>query len=47
MLINKHLTNTENLITAMRTPAGATENNFYGPSGQNTPVTGKRRLVIG
>lgn len=47
MLINKQLTNTENLITAMRTPAGATENTFYGPSGQSSPVTGKRRLVIG
>ena len=47
MLVNKQLSHTETLITAMRTPAGAADQPFYGPSGQSAPVTGKRRLVIG
>ena len=47
MLINKQLTQNHTLINAMRTPAGAADNNFYGPSGQTTPVSGKRRLVVG
>jgi flagella synthesis protein FlgN len=47
MLINKQLTQNQNLINAMRAPAGAAEHGFYGPSGQATAVTGKRRLVIG
>ena len=47
MLINKQLSNNQALINAMRAPAGAADTHFYGPSGQATAVTGKRRLVIG
>jgi len=47
MLINKQLAHNQILINAMRAPAGAADNNFYGPSGQTTTVTSKRRLVIG
>ncbi|MFL6659864.1 MAG: flagella synthesis protein FlgN [Massilia sp.] len=47
MLINKQLTQNQTLINAMRTPAGAADTGFYGPSGQATPVSSKRRLVIG
>ena len=47
MLINKQLTQNQTLINAMRAPSGAAEHGFYGPSGQATAVTGKRRLVIG
>lgn len=47
MLINKQLTHNQTLINAMRAPAGAADTGFYGPSGQTTPVTSKRRLVIG
>jgi flagellar biosynthesis protein FlgN len=47
MLISKQLTQNQVLINAMRTPAGAADNTFYGPSGQATPVSGKRRLVVG
>lgn len=47
MLINKQLAHNQILINAMRAPAGAADNNFYGPSGQATTVTSKRRLVIG
>ena len=47
MLINKQLNNNQALINAMRAPAGAADTHFYGPSGQATTVTGKRRLVIG
>jgi flagella synthesis protein FlgN len=47
MLINKQLTQNQTLINAMRAPAGAADHGFYGPSGQTTAVTSKRRLVIG
>lgn len=47
MLINKQMTHNQNLINAMRTPAGAADTAFYGPQGQATAVTGKRRLVVG
>lgn len=47
MLVNKQLTHNQTLIDAMRTPAGAADQPFYGPTGQTSPVTGKRRLVIG
>jgi flagellar biosynthesis protein FlgN len=47
MLISKQLTQNQILINAMRTPAGAADTSFYGPSGQATPVSGKRRLVVG
>ena len=47
MLINKQLSNNQALINAMRAPAGAADTHFYGPSGQATAVTGKRRLVVG
>lgn len=47
MLINKHMAHNQGLINAMRTPAGAADTSFYGPQGQATAVTGKRRLVVG
>ncbi|MES2319285.1 MAG: flagellar protein FlgN [Pseudomonadota bacterium] len=47
MLINKQLAHNQALINAMRQPAGAADTGFYGPSGQATAVTGKRRLVVG
>jgi flagella synthesis protein FlgN len=47
MLINKQLTQNQNLINAMRTPAGAADTTFYGPQGQTTAVTGKRGLAVG
>ena len=47
MLINKQMTHNLILIQAMRTPADAADTGFYGPSGQATPVSSKRRLVVG
>ena len=47
MLINKQMTNNLTLINAMRTPAGAADTAFYGPSGQTTSMSGKRPLVVG
>ncbi|MEJ7806750.1 MAG: flagellar protein FlgN [Telluria sp.] len=47
MLINKQMTHNQMLIQAMRTPADAADTGFYGPSGQATAVSSKRRLVVG
>ena len=47
MLINKQMTHNQVLIQAMRTPADAADTGFYGPSGQATPVSSKRHLVVG
>ena len=47
MLINKQMTHNQALIQAMRTPADAADTGFYGPSGQATPVSSTRRLVVG
>ena len=47
MLINKQMTHNQILIQAMRTPADAADTGFYGPSGQTTSVSSKRRLVVG
>ncbi|UUZ53002.1 flagellar protein FlgN [Massilia sp. H-1] len=47
MLITKQMTQNAILINAMRTPADAADTGFYGPSGQATPVSSKRRLVVG
>jgi flagella synthesis protein FlgN len=47
MLINKQMTYNQNVINAMRTPAGGTDNGFYGPSGQPTAGGPSRRYVIG
>jgi flagella synthesis protein FlgN len=47
MLINKQLAHNQGLIQAMRQPAGAADTTFYGPQGQTTAVSGKRRLVVG
>jgi flagella synthesis protein FlgN len=47
MLINKQMIHNQILIQAMRTPADAADTGFYGPSGQATPVSSKRRLVVG
>jgi len=47
MLINKQLAHNQGLIQAMRQPAGAADTAFYGPQGQTTAISGKRRLVVG
>jgi flagella synthesis protein FlgN len=47
MLINKQMTYNQNVINAMRTPAGGADNGFYGPSGQPTAGGPSRRYVIG
>ncbi len=47
MLINKQLAQNQQLINAMRTPAGAADTAFYGPQGQATTPTGKRGLAVG
>jgi flagella synthesis protein FlgN len=47
MLINKQLSHNQGLIQAMRQPAGAADTAFYGPQGQTTTISGKRRLVVG
>ena len=47
MLIAKQLTNTQTIINAMRTPAGAAETAVYGPTGQTSTTTTSRRVVIG
>lgn len=47
MLITKHLNNTQQLINAMRTPAGSQEATVYGPSGQTTSAAPSRRFVVG
>jgi flagella synthesis protein FlgN len=47
MLINKQMMHNQVLIQAMRTPADAADTGFYGPSGQATTVSSKRRLVVG
>ena len=47
MLITKQLTHNQNLINAMRTPAGGSEAGVYGPSGQAAPMGPSRRFVIG
>jgi flagella synthesis protein FlgN len=47
MLITKHLTHNQQLINAMRTPAGGAEASVYGPSGQTAPGGPSRRFVVG
>jgi len=47
MLITKQLTHNQNLINAMRTPAGGSEAGVYGPSGQAAPMGPSRRFVVG
>lgn len=47
MLITKHLNNTQQLINAMRTPAGGADATVYGPSGQTTAGGPSRRFVVG
>lgn len=47
MLINKHMTHTQVVLNAMRTPAGGADNAFYGPSGQTTGGGPSRRFVVG
>ena len=47
MLISKHLTHTQQLITAMRTPTGAAETGIYGPSGHTVGTAQTRRAIIG
>jgi flagella synthesis protein FlgN len=47
LLISKHLTHTQHLIAAMRTPTGAAETGMYGPSGQPLSASQPRRAIIG
>ena len=47
MLISKHLTHTQHLIAAMRTPTGAGDTGIYGPTGHTLGVSQTRRAIIG
>lgn len=47
MLINKHLSNNQTILNAMRTPAGGAESGIYGPSGQTTGGGASRRYIVG
>jgi flagella synthesis protein FlgN len=48
ILINKQLTNTQVVLNAMRTPAGAAESGgVYGPGGQTAAGGPSRRFVVG
>ena len=47
MLINKQMANTQVVLNAMRTPAGASDTGVYGPGGQTSVGGPSRRFVIG
>jgi flagella synthesis protein FlgN len=47
MLINKQMMNTQLVLNAMRTPAGAADTGIYGPGGQTTAGGPSRHFVIG
>jgi flagella synthesis protein FlgN len=47
MLINKQLVNTQVVLNAMRTPAGAADAGVYGPGGQTSTAGPSRRYVVG
>jgi flagella synthesis protein FlgN len=47
MLITKHLNHNQQLINAMRTPAGGNEATVYGPGGQTSTGGPSRRFVVG
>lgn len=47
MLITKHLNHNQQLINAMRTPAGGADAGVYGPSGQTATGGPSRRFVVG
>jgi flagella synthesis protein FlgN len=47
MLINKQMNNTQVVLNAMRTPAGAADAAVYGPRGQASVGGPSRRFVIG
>jgi flagella synthesis protein FlgN len=47
MLINKQMTNTQVVLNAMRTPAGAADTGVYGPGGQTSGGGPSRRFVVG
>lgn len=47
MLITKHINHNQQLINAMRTPAGGADAGVYGPSGQTATGGPSRRFVVG
>lgn len=47
MLINKHLAHNQNVLNALRTPAGAPDAGLYGASGQTLRGGPSRRFVVG
>jgi flagella synthesis protein FlgN len=47
MLINKQMTNTQNVLNALFTPAGGSGAGVYGPSGQTSVSGPSRRYVVG
>lgn len=47
MLINKQYQNNQQILNAMRTPTGAPDGGFYGPSGQALGAGPSRRFVVG
>jgi flagella synthesis protein FlgN len=47
MLISKHLSTNQQLINAMRAPAGGADAAVYGPTGQTAPSGPSRRYVVG
>ena len=47
MLINKQMTHTQVVLSAMRTPAGGVDAGVYGPSGQAATSGPSRRYVVG
>lgn len=47
MLVNKQMTNTQVVLSAMRTPAGGADAGVYGPSGQAAVGGPSRRFVVG
>jgi flagella synthesis protein FlgN len=47
MLINKQMTNTQVVLNAMRSPAGAAETGVYGRGGQTVAGGPSRRFVVG
>lgn len=47
MLIARHIANNQNLLNAMRQPAGGADTAVYGPSGQTQAGGPSRRFVVG
>jgi flagella synthesis protein FlgN len=47
MLINRQMSHTQTLLTAMRTPTASAATTVYGPNGQTTGLNPSRRYVLG